>query len=136
MTHKIIHKRSNPTKKKLLTFVEIVEHWKPHWVIITNAQHKIYYAYVFLNCWNFRKLTWNCWIAFSIINKCSIKCRTLVVHIVVKHIFKYIIKGTQTYGILYSSHVINNIALVGLCDVEWVQEADSCKKYHMLCLIA
>jgi hypothetical protein len=35
------------------------------------------------------------------------KCRTLVVHIVVKHIFKYM-KGTQTYGILYSSHAINN----------------------------
>jgi hypothetical protein len=34
---------------------------------------------------------------------------------------------------LYSSHAINNTALVGLCDVEWVWEADSCKKYHMLC---
>jgi len=61
------------------------------------------------------------------------KCRTLVVHIVVKHIFKYI--NEHKLMVFYIHHMQSTTTSVGLCDVEWVWEANSCKKYYMLCLI-
>jgi hypothetical protein len=38
--------------------------------------------------------------------------------------------------VFYIHHMQSTTTLVGLCDVEWVWEANSCKKYYMLCLIA
>lgn len=29
-----------------------------HWVTITSAQHKMYFAYLFFNCWNSENFNW------------------------------------------------------------------------------
>jgi hypothetical protein len=44
-------------------FAEIFEKWTPNlwkivycprdWVTITNIQHNVYFAYLFLNCWDY-----------------------------------------------------------------------------------
>jgi len=59
--HKIIWKRSSLKQgQTLLIFVEnqILNLWKiiyfsKHWVIITNTQQKMYFAYLVRMCWNF-----------------------------------------------------------------------------------
>jgi hypothetical protein len=65
--HEIICKRFNWKKGKiLLALVEIVENQTPklwkviycpnHWIIIKNKQQKVYFAQLFLVCWNSREL--------------------------------------------------------------------------------
>jgi hypothetical protein len=74
--HKIIHKRSSQNKRKeerillICTYIQIVENWKPIWLLITiiakcTTQEIYIYtlmyvciyfiAYLFLNCWNSEK---------------------------------------------------------------------------------
>jgi hypothetical protein len=52
--HKIIRKILNFWKSKiLLIFLKWLK-FENHWVTITNAQYKMYFAYLFFNCWKFK----------------------------------------------------------------------------------
>jgi hypothetical protein len=51
---KELGKMSSPSKEKILViFVKIVENWKPLGYYYKCTIHKIYFAYLFLNYWNY-----------------------------------------------------------------------------------
>jgi hypothetical protein len=55
--HKIICNRSSWEKREFYWCLSKMLRVENHWIIITNAQHKMYFAYSSSNFWNCGKLS-------------------------------------------------------------------------------
>ncbi len=60
---------------------------------ITNTQHKVYFAYLFFNCWNFGNKIWNCWtLCFKINKYLTKKCQLSIIGTLYIYIYTYSVR--------------------------------------------